>query len=145
MLGQTVIRFMYLPLIAKIVEQKHVYAASFVVPDIYSNFHQNRCFRNILYKISPLKLPFLLGIKIFHCPKISTKIIFSCVWWVFLIVLLMKAFYTIPLVVTIYQSQNSNYIKCEQQLRRRKKCHVVNNFFVQQNSKIIRVTIKNIL
>ena len=30
MLGQTVIRFMCLPLIAKIVEAKHVYAASFL-------------------------------------------------------------------------------------------------------------------
>ena len=37
MLGQTVIRFMCLPLIAKIVESKHVYAASFFVPDRYSN------------------------------------------------------------------------------------------------------------
>ena len=42
MLGQTVIRFMCLPLIAKIVEAKHVYAASFVF-DISErkNRHEN--------------------------------------------------------------------------------------------------------
>ena len=33
MLGQTVIRFMSLTLIAKIVEAEHIYAASFVDPD----------------------------------------------------------------------------------------------------------------
>lgn len=40
MLGQTVIRFMCLPLIAKIVEAKHVYASSFFVPARCSNTHK---------------------------------------------------------------------------------------------------------
>ena len=48
MLGQTVIRFMCLPLIAKIVEAKHVYAGSFFfVPDRYSNTQKIIDFKNL--------------------------------------------------------------------------------------------------
>ena len=47
MLGQTVIRFMCLPLIAKIVDAKHVYTASFVVTDTFIISYQISSFRKI--------------------------------------------------------------------------------------------------